>query len=90
MLNLVEERGNTVVKGTQSRFTFLLWAEGGRKGSGGELHTRFVLRLNSGTPIRLQYLQLMHSFGVATSVRVYNTSQSSKCYERLSNVRLKS
>ena len=37
-----------------------------------------MLRQNSGAPIRLQYLQLMHSFGVATSARVYNTSQSSK------------
>ena len=30
-----------------------------------------MLRQNSGTPIRLQNLQLMHSFGVATSACVY-------------------
>ena len=41
-----------------------------------------MLHQNSGAPIRLQYLQLMHSFGVATSARVHNSSQSSKTQQR--------
>ena len=43
----------------------------------GLLHTRFVLHQNSGAPIRLLYLQLMHSFWFSNFARVLN-SQSSR------------
>ena len=47
----------------------------------GLLHTRFVLHQNSGAPIRLLYLQLMHSFWFSNFARVLN-SQAVEVWRR--------
>ena len=44
----------------------------------GHLHTRFVLHQNSGAPIRLLYLQLMHSFWFSNFAHVLNSQASSR------------